>query len=109
MSIVSKLTFPALMGGLIAVAASGIFAPPAHAQGYDVATLAQVSDVAHWDQLNVRRWPAAYSQQVGVLGPQAWVWVERCIESQSGSDWCLVRRETTEGWVNSRYLTPGWP
>jgi uncharacterized protein YraI len=32
--------------------------------------------------------------------------VERCIEVENSSDWCLVDRNNTKGWVNSRFLTP---
>ena len=37
--------------------------------------------------------------------PGVAVWVERCVTAQSGSDWCLVDRNNTVGWVNARFLT----
>jgi len=42
---------------------------------------------------------------VGALEPGVWVWVERCILVETGSDWCLVENGHAAGWVNSRYLT----
>lgn len=106
MSLSSRLALPAIAGGLFLLVASGIFAPPVQARGYPVDTLALVTGVATWDHLNVRRWPASYSQKVGHLAPLVHVWVERCIEVEHSSDWCLVERDTIKGWVNSRYLTP---
>ncbi|HWJ87676.1 MAG TPA: hypothetical protein VNS12_06370 [Pelagibacterium sp.] len=106
MSLSARLTLPAVIGGLVLVLVSGVFAPPVHAKGYTVGSPAQVSGVASWDHLNVRRWPASYSQQVGQLAPWASVWVDRCIEVERSSDWCLVQRGQTRGWVNSRFLTP---
>ena len=96
----------AALCGLIVTTAAGFAAQPAMAAGYQVDTLAQVTGVAHWDQLNVRKWPASYSQKVGSFEPGVHVWVERCIEVQNSSDWCLVDRNNTKGWVNSRFLTP---
>ena len=106
MSLSSRLTLPAVVGGLVMVLASGIFAPPVQARGYPVDILAQVTDVAAWDHLNVRRWPASYSRKTGQLAPLTYVWVERCIEVERSTDWCLVERDTTKGWVDSKYLTP---
>ncbi len=109
MSFASRLTLPAFVGGLVAIFASGVFAPPSQAKGYTVDVLAQITGVQSWDQLNVRRWPAHYSQQTGSFEPLTYVWVERCIEVDNSSDWCLVERAETKGWVNSRFLTPKWP
>ncbi|AEQ50649.1 hypothetical protein [Pelagibacterium halotolerans] len=106
MPLSSRLALPALLGGLLMVFASGVFAPPVQARGYHVDTLAQVTGVAGWDHLNVRRWPASYSQRTGQLAPLVHVWVERCIQVERSSDWCLVERDTIKGWVNSKYLTP---
>jgi len=92
--------------GLIITAAAGMAVQPAMAAGYQVDTLAQVTGVAHWDRLNVRKWPASYSRKVGAFEPGVHVWVERCIEVENSSDWCLVDRGELKGWVNSRYLTP---
>lgn len=92
--------------GLIVTAAAAFAVQPAMAAGYSVETPARVSGVAHWDKLNVRKWPASYSQKIGVLNPGARVWVERCIEVKNSADWCLVERSNIQGWVNSRYLAP---
>lgn len=95
----------AMLCGLVVVSAGAFAVQPAMAAGYSVDQLARVSGVAQWDQLNARKWPAPYSQKVGAFTPGSHVWVERCIEGQSGADWCLVGAQNTQGWVNSRYLT----
>lgn len=95
----------ATLCGLVVTAAAAFAVQPAMAAGYNVDTLAQVTGVAHWDQLNVRKWPASYSQKIGAFEPGTHVWVERCIKVQNSTDWCLVDRGETRGWVNSRYLT----
>lgn len=99
-----KLLVAALAGLLICSAA--VFAVrPAVAAGYDVDAPAHVTGVSHWDVLNIRKWPASFSQKTGALSPQVHVWVERCIVNEDGgSDWCLVERGAQRGWVNSRYL-----
>lgn len=91
--------------GLVIVAAGAFAVQPAMAAGYSVDQLAQVTGVAQWDNLNVRKWPAAYSQKVGAYQPGSHVWVDRCIEAQTGADWCLVDGQGISGWVNSKYLT----
>lgn len=96
----------AALCGLVVTAAAAMAVQPAMAAGYSVDRLAQVSGVESWDQLNVRRWPASYSRQVGELRPGVHVFVERCVIAEKGSDWCLVERGMTRGWVNSRFLTP---
>lgn len=98
--------FVAALCGLVVTAAAAFAVQPAMAAGYQVETLAKVSGVAHWDQLNARKWPASYSQKVGAFQPNTHVWVERCIQVENSSDWCLVERNQTKGWVNSRFLTP---
>ncbi len=101
-----KLLVAALAGLVIAGAASFVVSP-ALAAGYAVDAPAQVTGVKKWDVLNIRKWPASYSRKVGELRPNVHVWVERCIIApQGGSDWCLVERGNTYGWVNARYLTP---
>ncbi len=95
----------ATLAGLVIASAALIAVTPVQAAGYPVDATAKVSGVAWWDVLNVRKWPAPYSQQVGALEPGVWVWVERCILVETGSDWCLVENGHAAGWVNSRYLT----
>jgi uncharacterized protein YraI len=95
----------AALAGLVIASAAAFAVQPALAAGYDVQTPAQVNGVAAWDHLNVRLWPASYSQQVGQLDHDAPVWVERCIIApQGGADWCLVDNGDTQGWVNANYL-----
>lgn len=95
----------ATLCGLVMVAAGAFAVQPAMAAGYAVEQPATVSGVAHWDQLNVRKWPASYSQKIGAFSYGSTVWIERCIEAQQGSDWCLVKSGNAKGWVNSRYLS----
>jgi hypothetical protein len=101
----------ATLAGLVIAAAAGFATQPAMAAGYQVDAPAHVTGVAHWDHLNVRKWPASYSQKVGQFDHDDAVWVERCIVSpQGGSDWCLVEKGWQKGWVNASYLTliPDW-
>jgi uncharacterized protein YraI len=95
----------ATLCGMVIIAAAAFAVQPARAAGYPVDSMAQVTGVSQWDHLNVRRWPASHSRQVGALDPGVHVWVERCIEVDNSADWCLVERNTTRGWVNSRFLT----
>lgn len=95
----------AALAGMIIVSAGAFAVQPAMAAGYSVDAQAQVTGVAKWDRLNMRKWPASYSQKVGSLKPQTHVWVERCIEADQGADWCLVERGPQRGWVNSKFLT----
>ena len=95
----------ATLAGMVVVGAAGFAVQPAMASGYQVESLAQVTGVAQWDHLNVRRWPAAYSQLVGTFEPNVHVWVIRCIDKIGAADWCLVERGEQQGWVNSNYLT----
>ena len=95
----------ATLCGLVIAAAGAFAVQPAMAAGYQVDQVAQVTGVAQWDQLNVRKWPASYSQKIGEFEPKTSVWVERCIIApQGGSDWCLVEQQDTKGWVNAKFL-----
>lgn len=97
----------ATLAGLIIASAAAFAVQPAMAQGYDVDRPARVTGVQSGDMLNVRRWPASYSQRVGRVAPNSTVWVERCIVSpQGGADWCLIEQKNLTGWVNSRYIRP---
>jgi SH3-like domain-containing protein len=94
----------AALAGLVLVCAATFAVSPTLAAGYAVDMTARVSGVASWDELNVRKWPASYSQKTGALAPGVAVWVERCIIIEGASDWCRVERGSVAGWVNSRYL-----
>lgn len=93
-----------LFAGLLIVAAAAFAVTPAMAEGYSIEQPGQVINVAPWDNLNVRKWPAYYSQQVGALPNLTYVYVERCIKVEGASDWCKIGRDSTYGWVNSKYL-----
>lgn len=90
--------------GLLIVAAAAFAVTPASAAGYSVGKVGQVAGVASWDNLNVRMWPAHYSQKVGAFPANHIVWIERCIQVEGSSDWCKVERDYVTGWVNSRFL-----
>jgi hypothetical protein len=94
----------ATLAGLVIVATAAFAVSPAAAAGYDVDAKARVAGVKHWDVLNVRKWPASYSQKVGELRPGAAVWVIRCRSFETSADWCLVQRGKQQGWVNASYL-----
>ncbi|KKB11648.1 hypothetical protein VE25_11715 [Devosia geojensis] len=94
----------ATLCGLIIASAAAFAVQPAMAAGYHVEQPARVGNIAAWDVLNVRKWPAHYSQKIGALEPQTSVWVERCNEIPGSADWCLVEKGNLKGWVNSRYL-----
>ena len=89
------------------VAGSASLAPmnAAQAGGYDAGFYAYVDNVAYWDVLNMRKWPASYSEKVGSIPDNGWgIWVERCKYVEDSSDWCKVKYAGKWGWVNSRYL-----
>jgi len=96
----------AALAGLIITGVAAFAVQPAFAAGYQVEGPAHVTNVKPWDVLNVRKWPASYSQKVGEIAPSTAVWVERCIVAPQGAaDWCLVEQQDTQGWVNARFLT----
>ena len=95
----------AATAGFVIVGAAAFSIGPAMAAGYDVRLAGQVINVQSWDVLNVRKWPASYSQKVGGFVPGTVVYIERCIVKTNTSDWCKIGRDDTYGWVNSRYLT----
>lgn len=79
----------------------------AQAEGYYVHRGAYVIGVASHDVLNMRAWPAHYSQKVGAIPHYgSGVYVQRCIVRPHGSssDWCKVRFHGRWGWVNSRFI-----
>lgn len=96
----------ATLAGLIVASAAAMFVVPASASGYSIETVGRVINVEDWDQLNVRQWPAYYSEKIGELQPNNTVWIERCIEVPYSSDWCKVENGEVYGWVNSQYLEP---
>ncbi len=100
-----KNLIAAAVAGLLIVSAAAFSVGPALATGYDVRAVGQVVNVQSWDVLNVRKWPASYSRKIGAFAPGTIVYIERCIVKPNVSDWCKVGRDTTYGWVNSRYLT----
>lgn len=79
---------------------------PASASGYIANYDAYVISVEDWDTLNMRKWPASYSQKVSEIPHDGqWIRVQRCIDKEYGSDWCKVKYDGNWGWVNSRYLS----
>ena len=100
-----KNLFVAATAGLVIVGAAAFTLSPAMAAGYNVARTGQVVNVQSWDVLNVRKWPASFSRKIGAFPNGTYVYIERCIVKPNAFDWCKVGRDTTYGWVNSRYLT----
>ncbi|MEQ1769175.1 MAG: SH3 domain-containing protein [Devosia sp.] len=94
----------AALAGLVIASAAAFVAQPALAAGYQVDGPAIVTGLEDWDTLNVRLWPASYSQKVGEISPETTVWVERCISFEDTSDWCLVEQGDQQGWVNATFL-----
>lgn len=94
----------ATIAGLVIATAAAFAVTPANAEGYNVDAKAQVTNIVWYDHLNVRKWPAHYSQKTGALMPNSWVWVERCIQVENSSDWCKVENGNNYGWVNSKFL-----
>lgn len=90
--------------GLIILVAAVLAVSPALAEGYQVDHLGRVTNVEHWDHLNVRKWPASHSQKIGHIAPDGYLWIERCMTVENSSDWCKVAHGPLFGWVNSRYL-----
>lgn len=101
MTLVSKLTIPALIGGIIAMAATGLFSPQVHASWIPADAIAQVTGVPVQRVLNVRSAPEAEAEKIGTIARNSFVWVESC-----EAEWCLVERAGTRGWVSAEYLTP---
>ncbi len=96
----------AALAGLVIASAAALAVQPSLASGYAVDAPAAVTGVESSDVLNIRLWPASFSQKVGALEPEVTVWVERCIVSpQHGADWCLVERGDQKGWVNASFLS----
>lgn len=88
------------------LAATSIFtALPAQAEGYFIEKRAYIVGVATWDVLNMRAWPASYSQKISHIPHHGSnVWVQRCIVKHGASDWCKVKYKGQWGWVNKSYL-----
>ena len=93
--------------GALTLMSSGLVASQASAAGYMVQDTAITDNFPAWDRLNIRKWPAAYSQKVAHIKRDKIVFVERCIIKQ-GNDWCKIRKGWKEGWVNGRFLRTGW-
>jgi uncharacterized protein YraI len=108
MTLVSRLTLPALIGGLIALAAAGLFSPQVHALGVYKDTIAQVTNVPVESLLVMRDGPDTGAGRIGTVAPNAFVWVDSCIGADSDREWCLVERSGTKGWVSAQYLTTRW-
>ena len=90
----------------LAVAAFAV-AAPALAAGYHVDRYAHVVGVDIHDHLNMRRWPAPYSERVGAIPHYGdGFYVQRCVVRPNGSssDWCKVHFDGRWGWVSKRFL-----
>lgn len=100
-----KIIKPVILGFVAMAAVSTSAINTAQAEGYDAGYYAHVEDVAYWDVLNMRKWPAPYSQKVASIPDNGWgIWVQRCIVKPGTSDWCKVKYAGNWGWVNKRYI-----
>lgn len=104
MTLASRLTIPALIGGIIALAATGLFSPQVHASWTHYETIAQVSGVPVARVLNIRAAPAADAELTGTIARNAFIWVESCTGAMGADGWCLVERGGKRGWVAAEYL-----
>lgn len=101
----------ALAAAVSVFAATAMTTVPANAEGYLANYEAHVISVAPWDALNMRKWPAYYSQKVSEIPHDGQhVWVQRCVVQPHGSssDWCKVNYEGSWGWVNKRFLSASY-
>lgn len=94
----------AASAGIIILGAAIFAVTPAMAEGYNIDHPGQIINVDPWDNLNVRKWPAHYSQKLAHLPNLTVVYIERCIKVENSSDWCKIGRDNIYGWVNSKYL-----
>lgn len=102
---ITKKANPVICALVAAASLSGSLVSTAQAEGYHAGFYAHVQNVAYWDRLNMRKWPASHSQKVSSIPDNGWgIWVERCKVFQYSSDWCKVKYAGKWGWVNSRYL-----
>lgn len=63
----SKVAKPAMFGMVAIMAATAAQTTSVNAAGYQAGYYAFVKDVAYWDRLNMRKWPAPYSQKVSSI------------------------------------------
>lgn len=105
MTLIARLTIPTLIGGFVALAATGLFSPQVNASWAPVDVIAQVSGVEEYRVLNVRTAPDADATLSGTLSRNAFVWVESCDGVMGQEGWCLVERGGVKGWTDARYLT----
>lgn len=96
MSLVSRLALPAVLGGIAALFASGVFMPPVYAGAPAPERIARVAIA-----LELRAAPAASADPIGAFPARTPVWIEEC----TGTDWCRVARGGATGWVKSSHLT----
>ena len=108
MNIVSKLTLPALVGGLVALAVSGVFSPSVMAGSQNIDTIARISLDRDQTLLTLYAAPGQLDQAVGQLEPRLWVWVDRCMSDKETGSWCRVERGQSAGWVEARSLSLHW-
>ena len=102
-----NLLINALMIPVTLAATMSMAIPHANAEGYLANYEAYVISVEPWDSLNIRKWPAYYSQKIGEVPHDGqYIWVQRCIIQPNGSssDWCKINFEGTWGWVNKSFL-----
>lgn len=108
MTLAFKLTLPVLIGGAVALIASGVFTPYVHAASFSRDTIARVSTFGSGESIHLRTGPSAQSDKSASLPIRSWVWIERCVDAGDATDWCLVAQSGVTGWVEASHLTPHW-
>lgn len=107
-SLVSKMSLPVVLGGLVAVGLASLFTPAANAYADVNDTVMQViegQDVHLFENTD------ASSSILTKLEANTWVWVSHCQPAQErdpNTAWCAVEREGVQGWVHSSSLAPYW-
>lgn len=107
MTLAFKLTLPVLIGGAVALIASGVFTPYVNAASFSRDTIARVSAFKAGEGVHLRTGPSAQSEKTATLPTRSWVWVEQCLDADA-TDWCLVAQAGVTGWVEASHLTPHW-
>ncbi len=107
MTLVTRMKNPNIaLAALMIVGAATLTTTPASAGGYSVDAYARTANFPGWDRLNIRAWPASYSQKLAQIKRGRKVYVERCV-IKSGTDWCKIRKGWKYGWVSGKFLRKG--
>lgn len=104
MSLSSRLVFPVIIGGFVALFGSGIFTPPVMALAHGATEMAVVTGVSQTGEMHLHKSPAIGTEAVATVATATWVWIEHCTQAQDQSNWCLVERGAAKGWIDATHL-----